>query len=306
MAGERPGESGNPPKVSVVIPCYNREAYIAQTVDSVLGQTWENIELVVVDDGSTDGSRDVLSGYGDRIRVMAHPGGENRGQSASINMGLKHTDGEYVAILDSDDYWMPEKIEKQARYLMTHPDVGLVYANGWIVDARGERQFRRYKPNRHRELNEPGRVLMDCYFALPSNALFRRSILSESGLFDESLRTAQDHDMAIRVAEHARLAYLPEELWCYRRHDDSVSHRSTLQRWRNGFLILERAAARYPYPQRVIRARRAVLHFRLGQCLLGEKRYLPALRHLAAAVFSDPGRALRVLAGREHVSAAHS
>ena len=77
MTGERPGEPGGTPKVSVVIPCYNREAYIAQTVESVLGQTWQNLELVVVDDGSTDRSMDVLRGYGDRIRVMTHPGGEN-------------------------------------------------------------------------------------------------------------------------------------------------------------------------------------------------------------------------------------
>ena len=259
----------------------------------------------MVDDGSTDGSLAVLERYQDQIRIMKHPGGENRGQSASINLGLENTDGEFIAILDSDDYWALDKIEKQAGYLMTHPDVGLVYGNGWIVNQSGEKQYRCYK-SEHAETNDPGRVLMDCYFAFPSNSLFRRSVLALTGPLDESLRSAQDHDMAIRMAENTKLAYIPDELWFYRRHADSVSHRSTLQRWKNGFVILDRAAQRYPYPRRVIRARRAVLHFRLGQCLMAERRYLTACPHLVASFFNDPRRALRVLMGRERVSAAHS
>ena len=132
---------------------------------------------------------------------------------------------------------------------------------------------------------------MDCYFAFPSNSLFRRSVLALTGPLDESFRSAQDHDMAIRMAEKTKLAYIPDELWFYRRHADSVSHRSTLQRWKNGFVILDRAAQRYPYPRRVIRARRAVLHFRLGQCLMAERRYLTACRTFFRFVFqrSAPG-----------------
>ena len=145
MPVSSPPDSASTPKVSVVIPCYNRDAYIAQTVESVLNQTWKNLELVVVDDGSTDGSLQVLQRYQDQIRIMKHPGGENRGQSASINLGLENTDGEFIAILDSDDYWALDKIEKQAGYLVNHPDVGLVYGNGWIVNQSGEKQYRCYK-----------------------------------------------------------------------------------------------------------------------------------------------------------------
>ena len=101
------------PLVSVIIPCYNRQDYIAQTIDSVLNQTWPNIELIVVDDGCTDNSRQILENYGNRVQLLEHPGFTNKGQSAAINVGLNAAKGDYIAILDSDDLFLPQKIVKQ-------------------------------------------------------------------------------------------------------------------------------------------------------------------------------------------------
>jgi glycosyltransferase involved in cell wall biosynthesis len=269
------------PRVTVIIPCYNREKYLRQAIDSVLGQTWPNVELVVVDDGSTDGSAEVLKSYGDRIRVLTHPGRANRGQSASINLGLASSESEYVAILDSDDWWAEDKLRLQVEYLEANPDFGLVYGNGYQVTESGERKWRIYDRG-HTDESDPARVLADCYFLVPNNSLVRRRVFDEVGGFDESLRAAQDHDMAIRIAEATKIAYIPEDLFFYRRHDDSISKKGTKTRWTNGFHILEKAAQRYPYTPRALRRRRAVLHFRMGQVLANERAWM-ARRRISSA-----------------------
>lgn len=293
------------PTVSVVIPVYNRGKFVRETINSVLRQTYNDFEVIAVDDGSKDDSLAVLNSFGDCITVLQHPNGENRGQSAAINLGLERARGRYVAVLDSDDLWMPEKLSVLIEYLETHPEIGLVYSNGQWVDEGGNSKGVIYRSN-HVETSDASAVLLNCYFALPSNSVIRREAFEKAGGFDETLRTAQDHDMAVRIAEVARLAYVDRVLWAYRRHPASVSKRSGELRWRNGFLILDKAVKRYSYPARVIRGRRAVLHFRLGQLAIERRSWFHAARHLLAAGLLNPARALDVLRGREGVSSPHS
>lgn len=292
------------PSVAVIIPCYNREKFIRETVDSALSQTYRNIETIVVDDGSTDGTREILDSYGDRIRVLEHPGGVNRGQSAAINLGLRSSKSEYVAILDSDDVWVPHKIARQVGFLMKNPDVGLVYSNGYAIDAGGSRLYELY-PAGHKEEGNPGRVLLECQFACPSSYLVRRSALDAVGEFDETMRSAQDHDMAIRLAEVTKVAYIDERLWYYRRHADTQSYRHARRRWENGFKILHKACARYNYGFDVRRRRLAVLHFRLGQCLLEEGKSLRAMGRILMAGLLDPVRGVKVMVGIERRTGPH-
>jgi glycosyltransferase involved in cell wall biosynthesis len=288
-------------RVSVVIPVFNREKFIRQTIESVLAQSYRDFEIIAVDDGSRDGSRAILESFADSVRVLEHPGRANRGQSASINLGLRQARGELIAVLDSDDLWLPQKLAIQVAYLDSHPDVGLVYGNGWMVDETGARRYAIYGPE-HRELSDASRVLLDCYFHVPGNALVRAEVLRKVGGFDETLRAAQDHDMAIRIAEVTRLAYIDSHLWCYRRHGDSISLKSADVRWRNGFLILDKARRRYPYSKGTLRRRRAVLHFRAGQCDLRARRWLRAASNFIAAAALDPRRVAGVLLGHERVS----
>jgi glycosyltransferase involved in cell wall biosynthesis len=289
------------PRVSVVVPVFNRGKFIAETIGSVLAQTYKDFEVIAVDDGSKDDSRAVLDSFGDAIQVIEHPGRANRGQSASINLGLRAARGEFTAILDSDDVWAPEKLATQLRIFAANPEVGLVYGNGWVIDGNGRRMYPVYQPD-HREESDASRVLLDCYFLLPSNSLVRTSVIRQAGWFDESFRAAQDHDMAIRIAEITKLAYVNEPIFNYRRHEDSISVKNADRRWRNGFVILDRAASRYAYPASVIRRRRAVLHFRLGQCEAKSRRFGRALGHFVLAGLLDPLRALQVLTGREPIT----
>lgn len=289
------------PTVSVIIPCYNRERFIADTVDSVLAQTWPNLEVLVVDDGCTDRSREILESYGGRLTILEHPELKNRGQSVSINLALRRCRGKYVAILDSDDLFMPDKLEKQVRFLEEYLDFGAVYANCVYIDENGRPLCPMY-PAGHTPPSGPSDVLLDCCYNVPSNTLCRRSVYEQIGFFDESLRSAQDHDVAIRIAEVTKVGYIDECLWSYRRHGDSISQTRTMERWLNGFRILDAAMKRYPYSSSVVRRRKAVLHFRVAQCSLHDGNYLRALFHLLMSGIYDPFRSMGVIMGKERVS----
>lgn len=123
------------PCVSVIIIAYNGEAFLAQAIDSVLAQTFQDFDLLVVDDGSTDRTRQIADAYRmarRRVRVLAHPDGGNHGMSATRNLGLSQARGEFIAFLDADDVWVPEKLEQQVAILRAQPDVGLVYGRARI------------------------------------------------------------------------------------------------------------------------------------------------------------------------------
>lgn len=291
--------------VSVIIPCYNRGNFLAQTLESALIQTYSYIEIIAVDDGSTDNTGDILERYKNRVKVLQHRRGENKGQSASINLALGQIRGKYVAILDSDDIWLPAKIEKQVAFLDAHPDVGLVYTNGYAINEKGERLYTIFPPD-HIENSDPARTLLECHFNVPSNSLVRRSIYEQVGGFDELMRSAQDHDMGIRISEITRLAYLDETLWCYRRHPDSQSGKHAMRRWKTGFRILINARCRYPYSLNVIRKRLAVLNFRVGQCYYEDKNFLVAMCFFFIAGILDPLRVVAVLNGRQRITSPHS
>ena len=286
------------PQVVVIIPSYNREKYIRATIDSALSQTYSNIDVAVVDDGSSDRSREILIGYGDRIRFFEHEARENRGQSASINLAMRETTGRYVAILDSDDVWTVDKIEKQVVFLEKHPEFGIVYGNGFAIDENGKILYKLIPPG-HQEKSDPRRMLLECHFNIPSNALVRRSAYEQAGEFDETLRSSQDHDMAIRLLEITNAAFLDEPVWYYRLHPDTQSLKHAKRRWMNGFRILEKACRRYPYGWGVKRRRLAVLHFRIGQCFSSEGAYYRAAKNFLFAGVFDPARAARVLMGME-------
>src|SRR5262245_21576355 len=123
-----------PPLVTVVIPAYNCESFIDETLNSVYSQTYENIEVLVIDDGSTDSTKEVLRRQGDRIRYLWQ---QNQGTAAARNAGLRNANGEFIAFLDNDDVWMPKKIQQQVEALQRFSNCGLVFTNGKTFDRTG-------------------------------------------------------------------------------------------------------------------------------------------------------------------------
>jgi len=189
-----------PRLVSAVIPTFNRARDVCIAIRTALEQTYpaESIEVIVVDDGSTDDTAEVLRReFGDRIRYLPKANG---GVSSARNHGLAAARGEYLALLDSDDEWLPDHVAAQVEYLERRPDFGMVLTDVALMDAQRQdfAVFRRRKC-----LPEDGRVLrwvLSNPVFVPASATFRRAVYEDVGGFDESLRTAEDLDFHLRVA----------------------------------------------------------------------------------------------------------
>jgi glycosyltransferase involved in cell wall biosynthesis len=182
-------------EVSVIIPTYNRARKVARAVASVLFQTYTDYELIVVDDGSRDHTADTLSLFHPRILRLAHE--ENRGVSASRNTGIKASRAPLVAFLDSDDYWLPEKLAVQVTFFKAHPEaVACQTQEIWI------RKGRRVNP-RQKHLKPSGNIFVPSLklcLVSPSAVMVRRSLFDDVGLFDEALPVCEDYDLWLRVS----------------------------------------------------------------------------------------------------------
>ena len=290
------------PLVSVITPAYNSVKFIRETVDSVLNQTYPAIEYIVVDDGSQDGTYEILRQYEseERISVLSHENRSNKGQSASLNLGLKTCQGKYVVILDSDDFLDRDKIRQQVGFMEGRQEFGAVYGQAQVVSEDGNPLYKLPEDN-HTESSDPNNLLLDCYIPSPGALLFRKSVLDKVGFFEEKFRASQDHDLLVRVAESAPLAFQKGVVFFYRKHGNSISELGLEKRWLAGFEILDRASKRYQYKRSTIRKRRALLNFRLGHVYFSQERYGKALMHMLRAGLGDPVRSTRVLFGLEKV-----
>jgi len=181
--------------VSVIIPAFNRALKVSRAISSVLYQTFTDYEIIVVDDGSTDRTGDAVRQFGDKIIFMAHS--SNLGVSAARNTGIRGSDAPLVAFLDSDDYWLPEKLGVQISFFKSHPEAMISQTEEiWIRNGRyANPKTRHLKPSG--DVFEPSLKL--CLIS-PSAVMLRRSLLAEVGLFDEDLPACEDYDLWLRIA----------------------------------------------------------------------------------------------------------
>lgn len=213
--------------VSVIIPTYNRAGFLKEAVDSVLSQEVSDVELIVVDDGSTDGTPDLLARYGDRLRVIRQ---ENAGVSAARNAGLRRAAGDLIALLDSDDLWLPGKLAAQTAFFQANPESVVCQTEElWV------RRGRRINPGkRHRK--RAGWIFipsLSLCLVSPSAVMMRRSLLDEVGLFDESLPACEDYDLWLRIACRHPIDLIGTPLIVKRGgHPDQLSAAPGLDRYR--------------------------------------------------------------------------
>lgn len=206
------------PTVSVVIPAYNREDVLTASVDSVLRQTWTDFEVLIVDDGSTDATREIAESMTDpRIRVVATSG--NTGASGARNVGVAHAVGDWVAFQDSDDEWLPRKLEKQMAPLLADGSDAIAGYCGMVVTGRhfqseGERPQTLYIPNqRHKAVSGDIRnTLLTASLVSTQTLIVRRDLLAEVGGFDEALPALVDWDLTLRLAQHGSFSFIDEPL----------------------------------------------------------------------------------------------
>lgn len=213
--------------VSVVLPTHNRGWIVKSAIDSVLAQDYGPMELIVVDDGSTDDTPRLLSAYGNRLHLIRQ---DNRGVSAARNTGIRAATGELIALLDSDDEWLPDKLNAQVDYFNTHPDA-LICQTEEIWMRNGVR----VNPGkRHRK--QAGmifeRSLALCLVS-PSAVMMRRALLEEVGLFDESLAACEDYDLWLRIAWKHPVHLIDQPLIVKRGgHEDQLSRMPELDKFR--------------------------------------------------------------------------
>ncbi len=204
--------------VSIIIPAYNAEKYIKEAVDSALAQTYPSVEVIVVDDGSTDGTKKVLEPYIAAQKIVyVHQ--SNGGLAASRNAGIKAAKGEFIAFLDADDMFLPEKVGSQMKALEVHPDFGVCYSdlNHFNDPVAGEKPSEFFH---HRYSYPSGDIfaeLLTRQFINPLTVMVRREVCEKYGVFDEELRRSEDWDLWLRWS-HAgvKFLYLDKPLAQYR------------------------------------------------------------------------------------------
>ncbi len=283
------------PLVSVVMATYQMARHLPEAVASVLGQDYAPLELIVVDDGSTDETPAVLERFaGDpRLRVIRQ---ENAGQTVAKNRGLAAARGELVGFCDADNAWLPDKLSLQVPCFRDRPELGVVYGDVQFMDDAG-RDLPTPRP--HRPSGRiTGRLLADNF--VPFNtALVPRRILEEVGGFDETLSMAIDYDLWLRISVRYEFLHLDRVLARYRIWGGQMSHR-TGERLDNAFRMMDNFLARHPGAVTPAEARRAWAHTYTtrGQWHAREGRRRAALADFGRALARVPwdGRTWRSLA----------
>ncbi len=216
------------PGLSVIIPTYNRAPLVSEAVASVLAQTWRDFEVLVVDDASGDGTAAALAAFGSRIRVLRSP--SRLGVAAARNLGISAAQGQWLAFLDSDDLWRPEKLARQMAYLEAHPEVVLCQTEEtW---ERGGLKVN--QPRSHGKIG--GWIffpsLTRCLVS-PSAVILHRTLFQKHGGFDENLPAAEDYDLWLRLSWRYQIGLVPETLVIKRGgRDDQLSSQWGLDRFR--------------------------------------------------------------------------
>ena len=225
------------PKVSVIIPTYNSAQFIVETLESVFAQTYKNYEVIVVDDGSTDNTKEVLKPYMSKIRYIYK---ENGGPASARNVGIKNARGEYIAFLDSDDLWLPEKLEKQVRYFEEHPQIYMVFAD---CIRFGEEVSNTPRNDTKYLISNDMFVNIWWYNIVPtSTVMVRKSCFEKVGFFDEAkeLETTEDTEMWLRIARECEVGYLREVVTKYRVRMSGYSRSNINRAYNSAKLVIDK------------------------------------------------------------------
>lgn len=274
--------------VSVVIPAYNGAPYIGEALDSVFRQTGVDMEVIVVDDGSTDGTGEVVQNY--RGGAVTYLRQANRGNSHARNRGILASSSEFIAFQDADDIWLEGKLATQLPLLEGRPEVGLVYSNTYLLRGStylSDTAFHLYPPSRGRIFGE----LFQRSFIPTHTVVARRSCLEQAGLFNEELRIVGDYDLWLRIAARYELEFVATPLSAYRTDGTGISRNKEMA-LAEAICVLESISRDFPDLVQALgrRARKRVgdLHRQLGQAYLEKGKTPEARRALRRALRLDP------------------
>jgi glycosyltransferase involved in cell wall biosynthesis len=279
------------PNVSVIIPNYNYSQYIGEAVESVLSQTYVNVEIIVVDDGSKDNSLEVLEIFGDKIKVIAQ---KNAGVSVARNNGVANSNGEFIAFLDADDVWLPEKIEKQIALFLNDKTLGLVHVAVQDIDANGknlETHFDGLSGEVSHELLLFRRAVI---LGGGSGIMIPRKIFDEVGGFDLRLSTSADWDIFYQISSRYKVGFINEILLKYRLHGSNM-HGNIPRMEREMLIGFEKAFAENPKTLQKIRNKcYGNLYMILAGSYYNSRSYVDFLRTSYKSLSHNPSKITRL------------
>ena len=276
------------PQVSVITAAYNHVHFIRQSIESVQNQTFRDFEHIVIDDGSSDGTADVLKSFGNRITYIRQ---DNRGTHATLNRAIRESSGAFIALLDSDDAWLPDKLERQMKIFEQFPETGLVYSQAYRIDYQGNFKDTGEpfgKPTIADRATFEG-LWRDNPIPTPT-AIFRRACVEQVGGFNESLKALSDWELWIRISAKWPVVFIPEPLALYRVHAtnswDELFNSGRVYRER--LRILGTTVAELSENRQLIAAAFLKMMFRTSYALWYRHDYLQALKYFAFAVRLNP------------------
>lgn len=271
------------PLVSIILPTYNRSNVVGRAIESVLGQTFTNFELIVVDDGSTDDTLKILENYNDeRIRIFSHD--NNKGGSAARNTGISKSDGKYIAFIDSDDEWLRTKLQLQVEKIRSHPSLSIVYT-GHYKNSQGTREIGQI-PQHDGNIFEA--QLARDRVNPTSTVLVDKHCFETVGTFNESLNARQDYEMWLRIAKKFNFGYIKKPLVIMHEGEDRITD-NVDRRIRATLTIVNKYSKEIDnLPKRKKRSTLATQYFSMGRYCQKHERYKLARSFLMRSATYDP------------------
>lgn len=274
------------PLISVIIPCYNGEKFVGDAIESVINQTYQDWELFIVDDASTDGSKEIIRQYvGDsRVKLVEHE--YNKGISRTRNTGIKLSRGDYIALLDQDDVWFSNKLEVQINcFKKSQEKVGIVCTGMIFTDEKlkPQRNFRGFKCDAHREL------IKNAYLRPANSAsvmMIKKDCFSQLGLFDENLHGWDDFEMWMRIATQYRIKYIKEAMVKKRMHPRNAQNLLEVRRERKK--VFEHILQLHPFLKDYVKTKEAISLYGEALELLERGEQASARERLRRSVKSNP------------------
>jgi len=274
-------ERGAAMKVSVIILTYNRAKLLPIAINSVLVQTYQDFDIIVVDDASNDNTREVVYAIDEpRIRYIRNE--VNKGESASRNIGVRACSSELITFLDDDDEWLPQKLELQIRaFEKGKKDVGLIYTGLKMVDTDSGAVLSEVKPKKSGDLSSA--ILTKNWIGTPSSVMIKRHCINAVGLFDENIVFGPDWDMWIRISKHYLIEFIDVPLLKYRIHNNRLSsnYKARIQGW-------ETIRKKYRLEYNRNNQAAGEMYLRLGESFCFDKKFGKALIEFGKGILVNP------------------
>ena len=270
------------PLISVIIPAYNMADYLPDTIQSVLDQSYKNTEIIVIDDGSTDNTQEVIKRFKQDVSYYYQ---DNSGPSASRNRGLEIAKGKYVAFLDADDLWLPNKLEMQVSNILSDPNIGIVGCGYSISDADGK-TIRLNVVRKNYKNHEKLLMALSIYQIIPgssSGVLIPKECFEKVGVFDVSLKIGEDWDMWLRIAKEYKVVFVEDVLVIIRKNIAKPKYRTATNEEKYVTMLIEKSV-----PLKYKKRAYAALYGYLGSMYLTMLQRKLARSYLARSIKKHP------------------